>query len=244
MSLLFSALSFMRNSVTAFAELAAPKLCLMCCIDLAERTHRITNVCDACMAALPPAPASDELYVRLADSFGRDELAVSRCFSLTIYDESLPFSHVIRSLKYEQTASAGVEFGRETGETMQHLGIIDAEAIVPVPIHHARRRERTYNQSELIGRGIAEKTGIPLLLHAVKRIRYTTTQTRLNAKERRSNLSGVFATGRDIAYIHNKIVLLTDDVLTTGSTINACATALLNAGARRVDVAVIAAAIK
>jgi ComF family protein len=119
---------------------------------------------------------------------------------------------------------------------------MEAEAIVPVPIHHARRRERTYNQSELIGRGIAEKTGVPFLMHALMRRRYTTTQTRLNAEQRHSNLSGAFTAGRDSNLVHDKVVLLTDDVLTTGSTINACATALLSAGARRVDVAVIAAA--
>ncbi|MCZ2132693.1 MAG: hypothetical protein LC116_05800 [Bacteroidetes bacterium] len=242
MSLFASALSFMRGSAATIAELAAPKQCLMCGTSLAERTHRISTACNACMAALPPPPSPDEIFVRLAKNFARDELAVSRCFSLTVYDETLPFSRMIRSLKYEQIASIGLEFGRETGETMRHLGIMEAEAIVPVPIHHARRRERTYNQSELIGRGIAEKTGVPFLMHALMRRCYTTTQTRLNAEQRHSNLSGAFTAGRDSNLVHDKVVLLTDDVLTTGSTINACATALLSAGARRVDVAVIAAA--
>lgn len=242
MSLFTSALSFLYDSAMAMAELAAPKQCLMCGAALSERKHRISTACDLCMAALPVPLSPDEMLIRLAENFGRDALAVSRCFSLTIYEESLPFSHMIHSLKYGQIASIGIELGREIGETMSHLGIIDAEVIVPVPIHHARRRERTYNQSELIGRGISEKTGIPFFSHALVRRCYTTTQTRLNAEERHSNISGAFIGGRECPYIHNKVVLLTDDVLTTGSTINACATALLNLGARRVDIAVIAAA--
>lgn len=140
--------------------------------------------------------------------------------------------------------SVGREFGREVGETMWHLGILAADAAVPVPIHHARRRERTYNQAELIAEGISCATGIPLLRKAILRRRYTTTQTRLSADERHTNLTAAFVPGGDCPSLQDKIVLLADDVLTTGSTINACATALLEAGARRVDVAVIAAAVR
>jgi ComF family protein len=195
------------------------------------------------MDSLPAAPSPDALLNRLTGNFRRDELAVSSAFALTLYDETGQFSRVIRALKYAQSPSIGTEFGRETGAAMQHLGILAAEVIVPVPIHHARRRERTYNQAELIAGGISDSTGIPLLHKALLRRRYTTTQTRLNAEERHSNLTGAFVAGRNASSLRDKIVLLTDDVLTTGSTINTCATALLEAGARRVDVAVLAAAV-
>lgn len=232
-----------RSVAGALVAIAAPRQCLMCGSVLEDRTHRIATVCNVCMAALPAAPTPDELLNRLIRHFRPDELSVSSAFAFTLYDEAGQFSRVIRALKYAQTPSVGIEFGQETGETMHHLGILRADVVVPVPIHHARRRERTYNQAELIAEGIARATGIRLLRRAILRKRYTTTQTRLNAEERHSNLTGAFVAGRDAPLVQDKTVLLTDDVLTTGSTINACATALLEVGARRVDVAVIAAAI-
>lgn len=127
---------------------------------------------------------------------------------------------------------------------MRHLGFAEAHAILPVPLHHARRRERTYNQAELIARGISQATGIPVLNKALVRTRYTTTQTMLSAAERHTNLRDAFAPGKQSAHIRGKVVMLVDDVLTTGSTLNTCATALLEAGARRVNVAAVAAAAR
>jgi ComF family protein len=113
--------------------------------------------------------------------------------------------------------------------------------VVPIPIHSARRRERGYNQAELIARGVADALGLPMV-DVLRRTRYTGTQTALSEQQRLVNLTNAFVVHRP-AMIRNTRILLVDDVLTTGATLNTAAEALLMAGARRVDALTIGATI-
>ena len=108
-----------------------------------------------------------------------------------------------------------------------------------MPIHKARRRERGYNQAELICKGLSNATGVPIL-DALVRTSNTVSQTTLTDAERSSNVSTVFALSPE-ASVQGMRLLLVDDVFTTGSTMNACAEVLLSAGARRVDAIAIGA---
>ena len=103
------------------------------------------------------------------------------------------------------------------------------DALVPVPLHPRRLREREFNQSEVLAEALSRETGIPVL-RALKRARYTTTQTRLDRLHRRQNLRNAFIPGKN-ADVTDRNLLLVDDVLTTGSTLDACAASLLEAGA-------------
>jgi ComF family protein len=108
--------------------------------------------------------------------------------------------------------------------------------LVPVPLHRTRLRQRRYNQSALLANAVAKRTGRPLLLGALVRRRTSPPQAGLDAAARRaSRLREVFAV-RDPAAVSHRRVLLIDDVITTGATADACARALLAAGANRVDV--------
>ena len=104
--------------------------------------------------------------------------------------------------------------------------------LVPVPLHSARRRDREFNQAEAIAQLLARRTRVPLY-DALKRIRYTTTQTRLDRHERMENLRGAFRV-RHPARVQNRHLLLVDDVFTTGSTVDECARVLRQAGAASV----------
>jgi ComF family protein len=107
------------------------------------------------------------------------------------------------------------------------------DALVPVPIHAARRRERGYNQAEIIAGGLAALWGVSVWPEALVRLRATRSQTRLSKGERGRNLDGAFAAdGR----LRGKRVILIDDVFTTGATTEACARAMLAAGAAEVSV--------
>lgn len=106
------------------------------------------------------------------------------------------------------------------------------DAIVPVPLHPRRRREREFNQAEMLGRELARRRNLPFVEPLV-RVRYTVTQTHFDRKRRMQNLRDAFIL-RQNTNVQGKHLLLVDDVLTTGSTLDECARVLLEAGAESV----------
>jgi len=107
------------------------------------------------------------------------------------------------------------------------------DAILPVPLHPKRLREREFNQCVLLARPLAARLGLPLSLHAVARVRHTLPQSASNEADRRKNLRGAFRVQRP-ERIKGRSILLFDDVYTTGATLEELAKPLLSAGARRV----------
>lgn len=112
------------------------------------------------------------------------------------------------------------------------------DAIVPVPLHPARRRDRGYNQAELWARCLGRAASRPVFPGVLRRVRYTETQTRLGGRGRAHNLEGAFRA--DAGRVEGLRLLLVDDVCTTGNTLAHCRETLLEAGAARVDALVIA----
>jgi len=108
-----------------------------------------------------------------------------------------------------------------------------AELLVPVPLHYWRKLRRGYNQSEKLSESLAELSGKELARDVLVRIRRTKSQTRLTPEERKLNVAGAFRVNNP-RRIQNRIVLLVDDVMTTGATLGACALTLKTAGAKRV----------
>lgn len=121
----------------------------------------------------------------------------------------------------------------------------EADVIVPVPLHYVRLASRGFNQSAWLADALSRRSGVPVAVDALKRIRRTPTQGGLSARARRRNVAGAFALrpGR-AGHIQGKRVLLVDDVLTTGATLGACTRALKRAGARHVDVLVLARVVR
>jgi ComF family protein len=119
-------------------------------------------------------------------------------------------------------------------EKIKRSGIITCQALlIPVPLHKTRVRERGYNQSELLCKVIAAETGIGYDANILQRIRYTKSQTKLDEATRSVNVKNAFKVSqRD--RISKKTILLIDDVITTGATINACAKELIRNGAKEV----------
>jgi ComF family protein len=147
----------------------------------------------------------------------------------------------IHYLKYQGYPRLGLAFGNELGAMLNHIGCDTYTAIVPVPIHHARKRERGYNQAECIAEGINLVLKQNLNANLIRRVRYTSTQTKLSRIERIKNISTAFVIDNPKQCV-NSTYLIVDDVITSGSTLNTIATTLLNAGAKQVDVVAIAKA--
>ena len=118
------------------------------------------------------------------------------------------------------------------------ISVRKADFLVPVPLHAARFREREFNQAEVLARLLSRRAGVGVL-KCLERTRYTTTQTRLDRFERMENLRGAFRV-RQTAAVQGRHLLLVDDVLTTGSTVDECARVLRTAGAVSVRVVTVA----
>lgn len=123
--------------------------------------------------------------------------------------------------------------------------VVEADYIVPVPLNWRRLWRRKYNQAALLAYALARHSAVPVLPDALRRLRATTPQMRLPRHERLKNVRGAFAVAdAALPKLQNKTILLVDDVVTTGATVEACAVALRNAGAKQVDVLSLARTVK
>ena len=146
----------------------------------------------------------------------------------------------MHQLKYNNRPEAGLRMGKLYGaELMRSEGWIVPDAIIPVPLHPAKQKKRSYNQSERIAAGLAEALRIPVISNNLYRIADTETQTRKTRYARYENLKQAFMV-RDPAMLEDKHVLLVDDVITTGATLEACSTELLKLSNVRISIATLA----
>jgi len=148
-----------------------------------------------------------------------------------------PLRKAIHRFKYDGLRDLAVLLGRLLGAYLER-DPLPVEAIVPVPLHPKRLRERGYNQSALLARQLGERTGLPVLEGSLLRVRETAPQVELSARERKENVRGAFSCADE--RLAGKRVLLIDDVCTTGATLEACSIALAQQGPRSVWALVLA----
>ena len=139
---------------------------------------------------------------------------------------------LIHSLKYNDRAKLGLELGRHLGQLISPETFGHVDLLTAVPLHRVKLRDRGYNQAEWIGKGAAEIWQIPFKKQIIKRNRFTVSQTTLNKEERKTNMDNAFSVKRNV---ENMSIVIFDDVLTTGSTMSACALSLKKAGAAQVS---------
>lgn len=175
--------------------------------------------------------------VRCADCMAKPR-AFSRGRAACLYDDAS--RGVILQLKHADRTDLAPMLARWISRSARDL-LEDADAIAPVPLHRGRLLGRRYNQAAEIARPLSRLSGVPYLPDALVRVRATQTQGGKSGSGRRRNVAAAFAVppGRG-AQVTGKRILLIDDVMTTGATLEGCARALLAAGATCVDVAVVA----
>ena len=151
---------------------------------------------------------------------------------------------LVHALKYQDRTDLAPSMGRWMARTGGEL-LGEADVLVPVPLHWRRGWSRRYNQSGALARVIERQTGVPVHSDALRRIRPTQQQIGLNRSERARNVQGAFKVAAErSAGIQGRRVILIDDVLTSGATVDACARALLRAKAAQVDVLVFARVVE
>ena len=163
--------------------------------------------------------------------------------SFAYFTEDGLLQHMLHGLKYKGRKEIGIYFGARFAKRLNATGWASTiDAIIPVPLHLSRIERRGYNQSQVIAEAMSSVLRIPALPHPLARTRNTESQVNKTRQERAENMRSAFAV-TDNAAVTGKHILVVDDVLTTGATIEACATALLGVEGVKISVATIGIAV-
>ncbi|MCR5888118.1 ComF family protein [Hymenobacter sp. J193] len=227
--------------VADFVSLLFPQLCLGCS-DLLARGE--DHICTSCRAQLPFTDYHllPEAENPLARRFW-GKVPVQHALSYLRFLRRGRVQHLLHQLKYRNQPEIGRVLGCWYGAELARHGLLthDVNLIAPVPLHPRKLAKRGYNQTDSFAQGLADTLQLPWQAEALRRIEHTVSQTRKNRVQRWENVAEVFAVANP-AEVAGKHVLVVDDVLTTGATLEACALVLLAAGARAVSIATIACA--
>ena len=220
---------------TDFLGLIFPECCLGCQRGLLEGERRL---CTRCLSELPMVDIRDTALVdRMMAVPGLHE-----AYALLHFHHRGIVRNLLHELKYGYHPEIGVQMGILLGrQLIQNLDAEACDMIVPVPLHRSRLRRRGYNQSACFAIGLSQVLGIPVRQDVLYRKRATATQTRKTRFERWLNVQHAFESTKP-EELRGKTVMLTDDVVTTGSTLEACAGVLVRHGVERVVIACMATA--
>lgn len=222
------------------ADLVIPPTCLACLMPLSQHD----SVCASCWADISfiRAPLCDRLGLPMPFDTGGTMISAAAAANPPNYDRARAVAHysgvmrdLILAFKYGDTHHGRKLFGRWLTAAGAEL-IENCDVIVPVPMHRRRLLARRFNQAAILARELARTSGRTYRPQLLLRKRPTPAQVGLTRNQRRRNLAGAFAVPpNQLKHITGQRILLVDDVITTGSTLNACARALRRAGAAHVD---------
>ena len=227
-----------RKYRDAFVQLVFPRNCLLCGGELLEKEKCL---CKQCSSKLPYTKFELQDNNPIEQLFW-GKVEVEKASSLLYFRKGEKVQKIIHYIKYRNAKELGVSMGEIFGRRLMNTGFLtDIDVIVPVPLHPKRLKYRGYNQSELLARGIGSVSGIEVLPNAIIRHSYTETQTKKERYERHLNVHRVFNVAQE-DQIMGKHILLVDDVITTGSTLEACIVQLKRIPNTRVSVVALASA--
>jgi ComF family protein len=219
-----------------FLSLLFPRICYGCGNQLLRNENLI---CTECYVLIPRTNYHNQKGNPVEQLFwGRCLVESAAAFSY--YNKGSRIRSLIHYLKYRGIKEIGIELGRIYGVQLKSSGFTDnIDMIIPVPLHPAKRRARGFNQSEAIAEGLACATGLHVNTTAVERVVASSTQTKRSRYDRWINVEGIFSIA-DAGSIIGRHILLVDDVITTGSTMESCINELLKTDGVKVSVAAIA----
>ncbi|MCI0465441.1 MAG: ComF family protein [Beijerinckiaceae bacterium] len=241
------ALSALRALARAAADIVFPPACLCC----RQATETPGSLCASCWSQVRfiERPFCDRLGTPFVMDLGNDGLlspeAVSnppvfdRARAVAHFDDG-PVRQLVHRLKYYDR----MELAKPLGSWMARAGselLAEAELLVPIPLHRRRLAARKFNQANALARVISAQSGVPADPFVLERVKATPPQVGLSRTQRALNLQGAFRiAGGMEARIAGRAIVLIDDVMTSGATLNAASRVLLRGGAKRADVLVFA----
>lgn len=228
---------WLRSTYLAdFIALIFPDLCAACNKQLVKGEQVI---CTDCRYDLPYTNFHQQKDNIVARQFW-GKLKIEQAYALLYFTKGGKVQSLIHRFKYDGEKQIGVLLGNMAGEQLWSINQTEnIDYIIPVPLHKSKLRKRGYNQSQLFADGLSQKLNVPVESDNLIRTKATETQTRKSRFSRFENMQQVFAVA-DESKLANKHILLVDDIVTTGSTLEACGIELLKVPGLKLSIATIA----
>ncbi len=219
-----------------FTQLFFPHICVGCGSDLLENDQTIciqcyTQLAETGFSAYPNNPIEKIFYGRLP---------VKEAMAAWYFTKNSVLQRLVHTLKYRNNEEVGLQLGRWMGVLLQKSRRFNQlDALIPLPLFPEKEKKRGYNQAAVLCQGISEIINIPVMKGVVTRKRFTDTQTKKGRTDRWKNVDGSFeVTNPEI--LQGKHLLLVDDVITTGATIEACGMAIAEIEKVQLNIALLA----
>jgi ComF family protein len=224
--------------INDFISMIFPDYCLMCEEALAKEEKCL---CIHCRYNLPKTAFHLDMENELAKRFW-GKVNIKYALAYLKFTKQGKVQHALHQLKYGGYKEIGETLGNWYGSDLKSCGLANEfDIILPVPLHPSKLKKRGYNQSDVFAKGLSETMQVSWSSDILKKIAATETQTNKKRLQRWENVKDIFSVADEKSVAQSK-VLLVDDVITTGSTLEACAKVLIEAGCREVSIAAIAAA--
>ena len=214
----------MKFNANYIFDFFLPRICPGCNIKISEEKK---PVCTDCLNSIQAAD-SDRINFEFKKNFDSSKV-IKDFHSKYIFETDKILQHIVHALKYNRQFKLGMFLGEILGEEIRSKKWV-IDLIVPVPIHHLRKAERGYNQTDYIVKGLNTSLKIPCSTKILKRTKHTESQTKLSMNERANNVLNTFKV-ITTKKVKGKNILLVDDICTTGATLLECGIVLHKAGA-------------
>ena len=218
---------------SSLLDLISPRTCVVCGqrLSVSEET-----ICSKCNLHLPRTGFQQDPYENIMAKMFWGQIPIERATALFYYEPHAETANILYEMKYKNHPEIGEVMGRLMARELQMSNFFEGiDGIIPVPLAKKRQRQRGYNQSHELAKGISEITGLPIYNKVVRRTVFEGSQTSLGRWERNENVEHVFEL-KDAPTVQGKHLLIVDDVVTTGATVIACAKELCKAGGVRISV--------
>ncbi len=235
-------MSSLKNGLTGIlydlAGLFYPNLCIGCKTSLRRNEKQL---CLNCLMQLP-LTNYHQIKENIIEKRFYGKVEVQYATTFLYFEKEIITQKLLHEIKYKGRKELGEQLGALFGSQLASSRFNEIDAVIPVPLHPDKFRLRGYNQSEWIARGMAKTMKRPLVNDVLKRMVKNPTQTKKSVYERWENTAGIFDS-ENVTQIENQHLLLVDDVLTTGSTLEACIIPLQKIKGVKISIAALAAAI-
>jgi ComF family protein len=220
-----------------FLQFFFPDLCVAC-EQILNKQEKV--LCTQCLFHIPRTDFHKDAENPVSQLFwGRVKIEYSG--SYFYFNKGSSYQPLIHKLKYNGRKDIGIEMGKAFGAELRKSVFALADVIIPVPLHPKKLKIRGYNQSEMIAKGLSQSLNLPVNSTSLLRTELTDTQTRKSRFDRFRNVEGKFQV-RNALDLEGKHIIIADDVVTTGSTLEACAIAILEINGTKVSILTLAVA--